>query len=73
MSTVVQAQVDTRAIELSTKALTMIEVHQKDCADRWKEVKSYMRWVLAGVLGLLLGVLGYLVDRFVIGALPGVH
>ncbi len=72
-----QAQLDTRAIELAQKAVTLIEIHERECARERAliagslgEIKASLNgmwsrlWaVAAGLIIVLLGVVGFLIER----------
>ncbi len=72
-----QHQLDTRAIELAQKAVTLIEIHERECARERTliagalgEIKASLNgmwsrlWVAAcGVIGLLLVIVGYLINK----------
>lgn len=77
-----QAPLDTRAIELSTQALTLIQMHIQSCDDRYGMLikrfdasaeerndmrRTINRW-MSSVIGLLVLSLGYYLVTF---GLPG--
>ncbi len=72
-----QEQINTRAIEIATKALATIELHEKTCEQRWGHVAEKLGelntnvsglwsrlWTVAGGLILMLvAIVGFLLAR----------
>ena len=61
---------DTRALEIAMQAQTLISDHIVECRERWNTVHGMLKWIAGGVVALMLTVLGYLVDRYVMPPRP---
>ena len=70
MSPAVQTRIDSRAIEIATAALTRIERHEVDCAERYRGQRALLLTIAAKVFLLLVVTVGYLADRLIVGSAP---
>lgn len=59
-----------KALLLAREAIHRLEQHERTCAERWREVRATMRWVLGIVFTILLGLIAYLGDAVLSGVPP---
>lgn len=54
-----QEMLNTRAIEVAMQALTKMDTHEQVCATRWRTAVTLLITTTAGVLGILITLVGY--------------